>query len=104
MKAWHREGEPVLRNGAIGAGKPIIKDDMLRQDFTLRHQCVAMDTEFDQVIESIRGNRKDSFVFIRGICDYLDGTKNVTWQPYAALSAAAFMRSVIESLPVAGGN
>jgi len=53
------------------------------------------------VLESIVGNRKESFLFVRGACDYLDGTKNVIWQPYSALVAAAFMKSVIEKIPVA---
>ena len=54
-----------------------------------------------QVLESIVGNRKESFLFVRGACDYFDGTKNVVWQPYSALAAAAFMKSVIEKIPVA---
>jgi nucleoside phosphorylase len=58
--------------------------------------------EFDQVLESIVGNRKDSFGFVRGVCDYLDGTKNVEWQPYAALAAAGFMKTLIENLPPPG--
>jgi len=95
----HRDGQPVLRAGSIGSGKPIISDDALRLDFSTRHNCVSFDTEFDQVLESIVGNRKDSFAFIRGISDYLDGTKNVEWQPYAALAAAAFTKTLIERLP-----
>lgn len=95
----HREGQPTIRCGALASGKPIIKDDALRLDFAARHNIVSYDTEFDQVLESIVGNRKDSFVFIRGVSDYLDGTKNVEWQPYAALVAAAFMKACIEKLP-----
>ena len=90
---------PAIRCGPIGAGKPVLKEDALRLDFAARHQCVSFDTEFDQVLESIVGNRKDSFAFIRGVCDYLDGTKNTDWQPYSALVAASFMRAVIENLP-----
>ena len=92
-------GQPVIKCGPIGAGKPVLKEDALRLDFAARHQCTAFDTEFDQVLESIVGNRKDSFAFIRGVCDYLDGTKNTDWQPYSSLVAASFMRAVIENLP-----
>jgi nucleoside phosphorylase len=102
VKLWHRDGQPVLRQGAIASGKPVVKDDGLRLDFAMRHGCVAFDTEFDQVLESIVGNRKDSFAFVRGVSDYLDGTKNITWQPYAALSAAAYMKTLIENLPNPG--
>ena len=95
-----KPGRPMMRFGTVGSGKPVVRDDQLRMDFAARHDCVAYDTEFDQVLESIVGNRKDSYVFIRGIADYLDGMKNVEWQPYAALGAAAVMKQIIERLPV----
>ena len=44
----------------------------------------------------------DSFAFIRGVCDYLDGTKSVEWQPYSALCAAAVMKTLILNLPPPG--
>lgn len=51
-----------------------------------------------QVMESITGNRKDSFMIVRGLADYIDGTKNKEWQPYAALAAAAVTKALIMSL------
>ena len=58
---------------------------------------------FNQVLESIVGNRKESFTLIRGVSDYIDGTtKSVAWQPYSALAAAAIMKSIIERLPEIG--
>ena len=98
-KASFKLGQPLIKTGSIASGKPIVKDDALRMDFAARHSCVTFDTEFDQVLESIVGNRKDSFAFVRGVCDYLDGTKGVEWQPYSALSAAAYMKTLIENLP-----
>ena len=102
IKDSYREDITKIRSGAIGAGRPVIEEDKYRQDFALRHNCVSFDTEFDQVLESIVGNRKDSFAFVRGISDYLDGTKNVNWQPYSALAAAAFMKALVEALPPPG--
>ena len=37
---------------------------------------------------------------IRGICDYADSHKIYHWQPYAAIRAAAFTRTVVEILGV----
>ena len=99
MKAVNRPGAPTVRLGSIASGKPIVGDEQLRLEFAARHQCIGVDTEFDQVLESIVGNRKESFTFIRGVADYLDGTKNVEWQPYCALVAAAVMKAIIEKLP-----
>lgn len=98
-RATDRPGVPKLRLGAIASGKPLIQEDQMRMEFTTRHQCIGVDTEFDQVLEAIVGSRKDSFICVRGVCDYYDGTKNVVWQPYAALASAAYMRAVIESIP-----
>ena len=102
VKYWHKPGLPVIRRGPLGAGKPMVRDDALRLDFSTRHMCVGFDMEFDQVLESIVGNRQESFGFIRGVCDYLDGTKNHEWQPYASLAAAAFTKTLIENLPEPG--
>jgi len=103
-KGKYRSGVSTVRCGAIASGKPIVQDDHLRMEFAARHQCVAVDSEFDQVLESIHGNRKESFVFIRGVSDYLDGTKNKEWQPYCSLVAAAFMRAIIEKMPGANAT
>lgn len=90
---------PTVRFGAIASGKPIAMGDQMRLEFVARHQCIGVDTEFDQVLESIVGNRQESFLFVRGVADYLDGSKNAEWQPYAALIAAAFTKSLLEQLP-----
>lgn len=90
---------PTIRFGAIASGKPITMGDEMRLEFAARHQCIGVDTEFDQVLESIVGNRQDSFLFLRGVADYLDGSKNAEWQPYAALIAAAFTKALLEHLP-----
>ena len=37
---------------------------------------------------------------IRGICDYADSHKNEEWQRYAAATAAAYARELLEELPV----
>ena len=101
-KHWYQPGQPTLRYGTVGSGKPIVYDDSLRTDFAARHNCIAFDTEFDQCLESIAGNKMDSFAFIRGIADYQDGMKNVDWQPYAALCSAAYMKTLIMNLPPPG--
>ncbi|XP_064643977.1 uncharacterized protein LOC135497910 isoform X3 [Lineus longissimus] len=92
-------GVPCLRSGPMGAGRDILKDDTLRQDFSQRFGLAAYNTEMDQVLESIVGNCKDDFMFIQGVADYTEGHKNKEWQPYAALSAAAVMRAIIEEYP-----
>ncbi|XP_042206747.1 uncharacterized protein LOC121855722 isoform X2 [Homarus americanus] len=87
--------KPRIHLGVIAAGRCVVGNDQMRQDFASQLSVVAYDQEFDAVIESVYGNRKDQYVLIRGICDYQDGTRNKDWQPYAALAAAAFMKAII---------
>ena len=91
-----KEGVPNIHYGVIGSGRPVTKYDSTRLDFAQRYNVSCFDAEFDQVIESIVGNRKDSFLFIRGMADYSDGTRNKEWQPYASLVAAAMMKTIIK--------
>ncbi len=36
---------------------------------------------------------------IRGICDYADSHKNKKWQPYAAATAAGYMKELLSVIP-----
>ncbi|KAL4982503.1 hypothetical protein BDW68DRAFT_192097 [Aspergillus falconensis] len=39
-------------------------------------------------------------LMIRGICDYCDSHKNKEWQGYAALTAAAYARALLDVVPL----
>lgn len=93
-----RENVPTVRCGVVGSGRPITKYDNTRLEFAHNYGITCFDSEYDQVIESIVGNRKDSFMFIRGIADYNDGSKNKEWQPYASLAAAAMMKTIVKMI------
>ncbi|XP_033732370.1 uncharacterized protein LOC117321873 isoform X2 [Pecten maximus] len=91
------QGTPSIHYSPIGSGR-FGRSEQMRLDFANRHGVMCFDTEFDQVLESIVGNRKDSFLFIRGIADYGDGTRNKEWGPYASLAAAAMMKAIIKMI------
>ena len=92
-----RQGMPKLHYGVLGAGKRFATDDDLRLDFANRYGVHCFDSEFDQVLESIVGNVKESFMFVRGIADYQDGSSKLEWHPYTSLVAAAVVKSIIKS-------
>ena len=91
--------QPVLHAGPVGTGKPLVKDDKTREEFAARHGVLCVDSGFQAVLDSIDGNRKESFALIRGVSDYEDGAQRREWQPYASLVAAAFMKSVLMRVP-----
>jgi nucleoside phosphorylase len=43
--------------------------------------------------------QKHPCLVIRGICDYSDSHKNKKWQPYAAATAAAYAKELLEIIP-----
>ncbi len=90
---------PAIHVGPMAAGRQVSRDDQLRQEFARRHGVLAFDTEFDSVLESVLGNRKDCYALVRGVADYKDGGRRKDWQPYAALAAAAFTRALICAMP-----
>jgi len=97
----HDNNEISVHYGPVGSGRSVIKGATARQEFAYKHGIQAFDREFDQVLDSIIGNVKYSFAIIRGIVDYADGSSNAAkkWLPYSALAAAAYMKTVIRSMP-----
>lgn len=94
-----RSERPVVHYGLIGAGQMFSKEENLRRDFSLLNEIKALDCGFQAAMNSIDGNCKDSFVIIRGIADYGEGLSKREWQPYAAMAAAGYMKSLVLALP-----
>ncbi|CAF1022702.1 unnamed protein product [Rotaria sordida] len=90
---------PTIRFGMIAGGKNILTNDYLKSTLCDRCNVLCFDSEIDQVIAAIQGNRTESFMIIRGVSDYHDGTLNKEWQPFSSLCAAAFMKTIIYKIP-----
>ena len=74
-------------------------NDQLRQEMAAKQGILAFDNELDSVVESIYGSRKESYMLIRGIADYKDGTKgSKNWQQHSALMAASVLKSIIDQI------
>ena len=95
-KDYHR---PIIRFGMIAGGKNLLTNDYLKSTLCDKCNVLCFDSEIDQVIAAIQGNRTESFMVIRGVSDYHDGTLNKEWQPFSALCAAAFMKTIIYKIP-----
>lgn len=84
-----------LHLGPIGSGYELIKSDTLRTEFAKKYGLLATDVELNSVLDSVVGNCRDSFLVVKGIADYKDGTTTKKWQNYASLSAASVMKSIV---------
>jgi len=84
---------PKIHYGTIGSSNTVVKDARLREELrqALKIICVEMEA----------AGLTDSFpcLVIRGICDYADSHKNKQWQPYAAATAAAYMKELLCIIP-----
>lgn len=92
-----RPGVPNICFGAIGSGRLVTRTQSVRGNFAAYHNVKAFDLDFEAVLESLDGNRNESFLVIRGISDYKDGSTR-DWQPYSSLTAAAYMKALVMAL------
>jgi nucleoside phosphorylase len=88
----HQPETPRIHYGIIGSSNQVMKDgttrDQLKEDGIL---CVEMEA----------AGLMDNFpcLVIRGIADYADSYKNDRWHSYAAATAAAYARDLLEIIP-----
>ncbi|XP_059150764.1 uncharacterized protein LOC131937389 [Physella acuta] len=93
----YKEGQTCIRYGLIGCGNKVARTDPMRREFAQLNGIKAYHQEHDAVLESVEGNCCESYLVILGMCDYEDGNKK-QWRSYAALAAAAYMKSLILNL------
>ncbi|XP_059223571.1 uncharacterized protein LOC106095271 isoform X2 [Stomoxys calcitrans] len=84
-----------LHLGPIGSGRDLVRNDDLRIQFAKKYGLLATDLEMSSVLDSIIGNCRESFILVKGISDYKDGTTTRKWQNYASLAAASVVKSII---------
>lgn len=85
---------PLVHYGPIATGNSVIKD-AAKRDF-IRNRDKTKCCEMEAAGASVQ----EGCLIIRGICDYSDATKAKEWQPYAAITAAAYARVLLEKLVV----
>ena len=88
--------EPVVHYGTIASGNQVMKNGVDRDDISSKLGGVLC---FEMEAAGLMNNFP--CLVIRGICDYADSHKNKKWQPYAAVTAAAYARELLSILPLA---
>lgn len=82
-----------IHYGGIASGNQVIKHGLTRDNIARELDIVCFEMEAAGPMDII------PCLPIRGICDYSDSHKNKEWQRYAAATAAAYTRELIEELP-----
>jgi nucleoside phosphorylase len=88
----------MIHYAAIASGNQVIKDARTRDHIARQLDVVCFEMEAAGLMDTI------SCLVIRGICDYADTHKSKEWQRYAAATAAAYARELLEELPVTEGS
>ncbi|KAH7145557.1 hypothetical protein B0J13DRAFT_474300, partial [Dactylonectria estremocensis] len=90
--------EPVIHYGGIASANRVMKNAKTRDDIARRLLVLCFEMEAAGMMDNLQ------CLPIRGICDYSDSHKNKAWQDYAAATAAAYARELLEALPPAFGE
>lgn len=83
---------PAIHYGMIASANTVMKDALVRDELIKRHPILCFEMEAAGLMNHF------PCLVIRGICDYSDSHKNDKWQPYAAMTAAAYARDIIRRI------
>jgi nucleoside phosphorylase len=94
---------PEIFIGRIASGDTVLKSGEHRDRVAAQNDVIAFEMEGAGAWDEV------PCVIIKGICDYADSHKNKAWQPFAAATAAAVMKAVLErytlaDAPASGGH
>lgn len=94
-KRGSRKGDAIrIHYGAIASGNQVMRSGTTRDDVARQLDVICFEMETAGLIDIL------PCLPIRGICDYSDSHKGKEWQRYAAATAAAYARELLEELPV----
>ncbi|RHZ73695.1 hypothetical protein CDV55_107262 [Aspergillus turcosus] len=92
---WERSSpKPVIHYGVIATGSELIKHAPSREEIRERHRAICLEMEAAGLMNHF------PCLVIRGISDYADSHKNTLWRNYAAATAAAFAKELLEFVAV----
>ncbi|KAF3243838.1 hypothetical protein TWF192_007905 [Orbilia oligospora] len=83
---------PVIHYGTIASGNQVIKHGITRDRIGNDSGAICFEMEAAGLMDHC------PCLVIRGICDYSDSHKNKRWQPYAALTAAAYTKELLSQI------
>lgn len=86
---------PNLHFGKFGSANTVMKSGSHRDFIAEKNELIAFEMEGAGVWEIFRT------VIVKSACDYADSHKSKEWQPYAAATAAAGLKALLETWDVA---
>ena len=84
---------PVIHYGLIGSANQVMRHGITREKLRQERGIICFEMEAAGLMDNF------PCLVIRGICDYSDTHKDESWQPYAAATAAAYAKELLEVIP-----
>lgn len=91
-KNQEANAEPSIHFGLYASGDKVMKSGEEREVIAEEEGVIAFEMEGAGVWEGFPGR----CLVIKGVCDYADSHKNKIWQTYAAASAAAYTKALLD--------
>ncbi|PSN59255.1 purine and uridine phosphorylase [Corynespora cassiicola Philippines] len=88
------DDNPAVHYGIVASANQLMKDALLRDKFAKENGVLCFEMEAAGLMNHF------PCLVIRGICDYSDTHKNKDWQGYAAMTAAAYAKDLLNRIPV----
>lgn len=88
-----RRDDVMIHYGAIASGNQVMKHGVTRDNIARELDVICFEMEAAGIMDIL------PCLPIRGICDYSDSHKSKGWQRYAAATAAAYARELLEEIP-----
>ena len=88
--------DPEIHYGTIASGNTLVKDAITRDKIIkdlVKEDCLCIEMEAAGLMNNF------PCLVIRGVCDYADSHKQDKWQQYAAATAAAFAKELLDYVP-----
>ncbi|KAI0385877.1 hypothetical protein F5Y04DRAFT_268633 [Hypomontagnella monticulosa] len=86
------DDNPTIHYGLIASGSQLVKNALLRDKLAAEKEVLCFEMEAAGLMNHF------PCLVVRGICDYSDTHKNATWQRYAAMAAAAYVKDLLNKI------
>ncbi|KAF9639619.1 hypothetical protein BFW01_g11425 [Lasiodiplodia theobromae] len=83
------EDDPAVHYGLIASANKLMKDAVIRDTLAREHNVLCFEKEAAGLMNHF------PCLVIRGICDYADSHKNKQWQGFAAMTAVAYAKDLL---------
>lgn len=92
------KGEPKIFIDSVASVSKLMKNHVRRDQLRDKFGVKAVEMEGSGIADEA-WNHEAGYLIVRGIADYCDSAKSDQWHQYASVTAAAYTRALLESVP-----